>query len=197
MTSNNEFALDYRKKLLDIHWRQWRALGVTYRTPPEAHWILDLEALFVSSLTMCIHDRQLLSACIEWLARNREWINLSRLKCIIKKFATPLSDSFGALLPGPVIKLLENTLRQYGFALNLGRVKSYKKLTNNYTAYEEAFNAYQMQDIVPKLAFIRSSPSSSNIKAGSFQRIKSSPCTKPTPWLSAGSWRCSACLLGI
>jgi hypothetical protein len=155
MTNKNEFADHYLKKLLDVHWRQWRALGVTYRVPPEIHWILDLEALFVSSLTMCIYDRQLLTACIEWLARNREWINLSRLKCIIKTFATPLSDSFSALLPTPVIKLLENTLRQYGFALNLGAVRSGKKQINLHDAYEETFKTFTMQDIVPKLACIQ------------------------------------------
>jgi hypothetical protein len=156
MTNKNDFALTYQTKLLDVHWRQWRALGVTYRVPPETHWILDLEALFVSSLTMCIHDSQLLAACIEWLARNREWINLPRFKCIIKTFATPLSDSFGALLPTSVLKLLENTLRQYGFALTFGAVKSGNKHTQMYAAYEEVFKTFSMQDIVPKLAYIRS-----------------------------------------
>jgi hypothetical protein len=157
MTSNNEFALNYRKKLLDVHWRQWRALGVTYRAPAETYWILDLEALYVSSLTMCIHDHQLLTACIEWLARNREWINLSRLKCIVKKFANSISDSFGALLPATVIKLLENTLQQYGFNLTLGGMKSNKKHANIDAAdYEEVFKKFQMEDIVPKIAYIRS-----------------------------------------
>lgn len=150
------FADMYRKKLLTLHWRQWRALGVTCQVPAETYWILDLEALLASSLVMSIHDHHLLVACIEWIARNREWINLSRFKCITRMFATPLTDSFGALLPGSVIKSMENTLRQYGFTLTLGMPKSYKKQTDKNAAYEEIFKTYKMQNIVPKLAFIRS-----------------------------------------
>lgn len=157
MTDTNQFAVRFKQKLLDVHWRQWRALGVTYRVPPETHWILDLEALFVSSLALCIYDHQLLTACIEWLARNREWINVSRLKCIIKTFTTPIAETFGPLLPPFVVNLLEHTLNQYGFPLKLGAHKTNTKHADLRTSYEEVFRTYTMQDIVSKLTKIQSS----------------------------------------
>ena len=88
--SLKEFKKSFYNDLLEIHWRHWASLGVASHVQAEENWIVDLEALIISTLAIGLLDKRLLSSSLEWLVKNGQWINLSRLKRVAKIFSKPL-----------------------------------------------------------------------------------------------------------
>jgi hypothetical protein len=88
--SLKEFKKSFYNDLLEIHWKHWASLGVSSHVQPERYWIIDLEALIISTLAIGLFDKRLLSSSLEWLVKNGQRINLSRLKRIAKIFSKPL-----------------------------------------------------------------------------------------------------------
>jgi hypothetical protein len=82
MESLRLFRNEFRKKLLAIHWRQWTSLGISSTHERESKSAIDLEALLLSTMHLGTEDKRLLTIALEWLLKNREWINLSRVKRI-------------------------------------------------------------------------------------------------------------------
>ena len=148
--SLKEFREKFSEDLLQIHWRQWSALGVASHVEPETNWLVDLEALVLSTLVVGLKDTRLLNASIEWLIKNGEWLNRPRLKRIVKVFMKPPAKSssrFGPLLNSMAFKLLDKTLQgKYGQeALSVERLHSQEAETSD---YEALFNKFQIRDIV-------------------------------------------------
>lgn len=108
-----EFKKQIKEYLLEIHWKQWSALGVASHVQPEQYWHIDVEALIISTLTIGLHDKRLFSACIEWLIQNSEWVNFSRLKRIAKLFSRPLPVPGGYLFNQGILSLLFDTLKKF------------------------------------------------------------------------------------
>ncbi|MFO7650529.1 MAG: hypothetical protein R6X13_04200 [bacterium] len=86
--------------MLELHWQQWSALGVAAQVAPEERWVLDLEALLVSTGALALADRRLTAGAREWLVQNREWVNHSRLARVEREFAraglvTSVADAAG------------------------------------------------------------------------------------------------------
>lgn len=92
--SPKRFSTELREMLLDLHWRQWCALGVAGHVEPESRWMIDLEALVVSTFALGREDARLTKLAQEWLLLNREWVSTSRLRRIGHEFA--LSDGLNA-----------------------------------------------------------------------------------------------------
>lgn len=111
--SLREFKKKFFDDLLEVHWRHWTALGVASHVNPERYWAIDLEALILSTLTNGLYDKRLLSSSLEWLAKNSEWINISRLKRIIKTFTKPVPGLKKFLLAPEIIHLLVNASNKY------------------------------------------------------------------------------------
>ena len=63
--SLREFKEKFYSGLLDIHRRHWTALGVASHVKPEKTRIVDLEPLIISTLTIGLQDKRLLSSSIE------------------------------------------------------------------------------------------------------------------------------------
>lgn len=78
--SLQEFKKKFSDDFLEIHWRQWSALGLSSQVSPERKWIIDLEALVLSTFSLELRDSRLYQNSISWLLDNRSWLNLSRLK---------------------------------------------------------------------------------------------------------------------
>ena len=109
--SRQAFKEKFKEDLLAVHWRQWSALGVASHLPPEDHWILDLESLMVSTWGLGMEDKRLFGASLEWLAKNSEWVNVSRLKGVAKTFSVkPFPNSPKALFPGSLLARLGETI---------------------------------------------------------------------------------------
>ena len=95
--SPKSFRAELRELLLELHWRQWCALGVAGQVEPERHWVVDLEALVVSVSRLGQADARLLKRTREWLALNREWVSTPRLRRISHAFNSTMDSE--ALLP--------------------------------------------------------------------------------------------------
>jgi len=84
--SPKRFRAELRELLLELHWRQWCALGVSGQVEPERHWVVDIEALVGSVSRFGQADARLLKRAKEWLALNREWVSTPRLRRISHTF---------------------------------------------------------------------------------------------------------------
>jgi len=90
--SPKRFRAELRELLLELHWRQWSALGVAGQVEPEQNWAVDLEALIVSTSRLAPVDARLQERTAEWLAMNREWVSTPRLRRIGHAFASALGE---------------------------------------------------------------------------------------------------------
>jgi hypothetical protein len=84
--SPKSFRAELRELSLESHWRQWCALGVAGQVRPERHWVIDLEALVVSTSRVAPTDARLLRRTREWLALNHDRVSTSLLRCIGQVF---------------------------------------------------------------------------------------------------------------
>ena len=87
--SLTEFRDKYRELLLNFLWRQWSALGVAGHSRSDDPWIIDPEALLLFTCTLGRHEPRLFDEVIDWLQANGPFINILRLKRILRteKFA--------------------------------------------------------------------------------------------------------------
>ena len=94
------FRDELTNHMLDLHWQQWTVFGVSSHWSRASDYILDLEALTVSTIAIGLWDKRLSHITMEWLQMNRQWLNLNRVKRIGKLFTgsetyeqNPLVDS--------------------------------------------------------------------------------------------------------
>lgn len=147
--SLKEFREKFINDLLEIHWRHWTTLGVASHVRPERYWIVDLEAITTSTLLIGLCDKRLLSVSLEWLIKNGERVNHSRLKRIGKVFMKPFPGSNEPLLAPEVLKLTANTLKKFGQnALPIKGSNSSESNETRVREYEGFFNKFQMKGIV-------------------------------------------------
>jgi hypothetical protein len=83
------FKEEYQNLLVNFLWRQWSALGVAGQAGGEDAWIIDPEALLLLTCTMGRHEPRLFDEALDWLRENGRFINIMRLKRILRteKFA--------------------------------------------------------------------------------------------------------------
>ena len=81
--------VDFRKELLDrlleITWRQWATAGVSGHGKPWTASVIDPEALLLFSTTVGRYDSRLFDAMQEWLRVNGQFINIQRLKRVMRE----------------------------------------------------------------------------------------------------------------
>lgn len=78
-----EFFLD---NVLDFLWGEWSALGVSGGgSRPEDVWIIDPEATLIFSLEMARYEPRLFDEILDWLVVNGKWVDISRLRGILKE----------------------------------------------------------------------------------------------------------------
>lgn len=78
------FKEEYQGLLLNFLWRQWSALGVAGHDRGEDQWIIDPEALLLLTCTVGRHDPRLFDEALDWLQENGRFINVMRLKRILR-----------------------------------------------------------------------------------------------------------------
>jgi len=99
-----DFRDQLRDHLLDLHWRQWASLGVSSHLNRSEGFILDLEALAVSTLSIGLLDRRLYEAALEWSKVNRSWLNLNRIKRIARLFIQSQGEDNSDSFSGEVLE---------------------------------------------------------------------------------------------
>jgi hypothetical protein len=120
MTSLKNFKKDFIHSLVGIHWRHWSAIGVASHVKPEDKWVIDPEALFISTVAIGLNDERLFTACLEWSIKNEEWVSTSRLRRLMTSFVGTLPNNKTPVL-NPAISI---------------------KLSRKYHIYENAFKKY-------------------------------------------------------
>ncbi|MBW2040035.1 MAG: hypothetical protein JRI46_10680 [Deltaproteobacteria bacterium] len=150
--SLKEFKERFADGFLEVHWRQWSALGVASHVRPEEKRLIDLEALALSTLTLGLEDTRLLNAAVEWLIKYGEWLNLPRLKRIAKIFMRPLPEEktqVRSLIEPPVFELLGNTLQRFDQKRWTAEKSGDQELREaSAREYETFFSNFQMRGIV-------------------------------------------------
>jgi hypothetical protein len=149
-----EFKERFFDNLIEIHWRQWTALGVASHVKPEKTWIVDLEPLIISTLTIGLHDKRLLSSSVEWLIKNGEWINLSRLKRIVKVFSERLPELKAPPLYPEILEMFVDTYnRNARYKIKYPKIDLYKAENNVMNDYKTFFNHFKVRNVTsgPKL----------------------------------------------
>lgn len=149
--SLKDFSEKFLNDFLEIHWKQWAALGVATYVKPEKYWIVDLESIIISSLLIGLRDKRLLSASLEWLIKNGEWVNRSRLKRIGKAFIKPFPQFNEPLLSAEIFKLMSETLQKFGF--NTISIKWFDSIESNRSKINEYlsfFNKFEIKGKVTK-----------------------------------------------
>lgn len=154
--SLREFKKEFYNTLLDIHWKHWTALGVASHVKAEKSWMIDLEPLVVSTLTIGLQDKRLLSSSIEWLVKNGEWMNLSRMKRIIKVFMDRVPGLKEPLIIPEIWGLFVDTYNKaVPNKITFGKFDSYGPEGNVINEYKNFFNAFKMRNVTtdPNLQF--------------------------------------------
>ena len=150
--SLTEFKERFTHGFLEVQWKHWSALGVASHVEPEERWLIDIEALTLTTLIAGFQDTRLLNASIEWLVRNGDWLNLQRLKRIARRFTEPLpklSPRIDALLDPQVFILLGNTLKRFGQKVWTEKGPGTREFgKTSVTRYEDFFTKFQMRNIV-------------------------------------------------
>ena len=146
--SLKEFKEKFFNNLIEIHWRHWTTLGVASHGKPEKTWIIDLEPLIVSTLTIGLKDKRLLSSSIEWLIKSREWMNLSRLKRIIKVFTQQFPGLKEPTLVPEIFELFVDTYNKTARnKIKFGKLGSYGPEENVINKYKIFFNTFKMRNV--------------------------------------------------
>ncbi|MDI6773333.1 MAG: hypothetical protein QME77_12215 [bacterium] len=65
---------------MDLLWRQWTDLGVPGGLEETASWIIDPEALLISTVQFGRYDPRLLDTVLAWCMTNSKWLGISRLQ---------------------------------------------------------------------------------------------------------------------
>ncbi len=79
---------DFRDVFLDnilgFLWRQWSAMGVLGEARAREPWAIDPEALLVFTLETGRYDPRLFDEVMDWLVTNGQWIDMQRLRGILR-----------------------------------------------------------------------------------------------------------------
>ena len=95
--SLKKFKKEYRDLLLDLHWRQWKTLGVSSSVAGYESRLIDPEALLISTCTVGRYEARLFDEMIDWLDENGRFINIQRLKTIAGKTSFAGRDVLSAI----------------------------------------------------------------------------------------------------
>ncbi len=147
--SLKEFKERFVNDLLEIHWRHWPAAGVSSHVQSEGYWTVDLEAMIVSTLAIGLHDSRLLSASLEWLIKNGQWVNLYRLKRIVKVFLETSPGANGPVLTPGVFTLMTDTHNKFAQKTIFSKGSdTHDPESVNVKKYEEIFSVFQIKGVV-------------------------------------------------
>ena len=94
----NAFNKDLRKRMLDLIWRQWTALGVHgYGVSWEGSPV-DPDSLLLFSCTAARQDARLFDAMVEWMEHNGRYLGVTRVRRMLSSGAFAGEQVFHAVV---------------------------------------------------------------------------------------------------
>ena len=113
---------DFRELFLDnilgFLWRQWSNLGVLGEASVREQWVIDPEALLIFTLDIARYEARLFDEVMDWLVTNSHWIDMQRLKGILKTKNDETNHLMGAVADFLVLQ---------------GRERKWSKLAESYS----------------------------------------------------------------
>lgn len=79
-----DFRYLFLENILNFLWRQWSALGVLGEARTEDPWVIDPEPMLLFTLEMGRYEPRLFDEVLDWLVVNGTWIDLQRLRGILR-----------------------------------------------------------------------------------------------------------------
>lgn len=95
--SQKDFRDIFLDNILDFLWRQWSTLGVSGEAGKKVPWVIDPEALLVFSLDIGRYEPRLFDEVVNWLVINGHWVDIQRLKGILRKSSDETIRLMGAV----------------------------------------------------------------------------------------------------
>jgi hypothetical protein len=83
-TPLHDFRSEFLDRLLDLLWSQWNTVGVYGHGKAWEGSVIDPEALLLLTCTVARSDSRLFDAVVEWLSINGRFVNVQRIKRMIK-----------------------------------------------------------------------------------------------------------------
>jgi len=94
----NAFNEDLHKRMLDLIWRQWTALGVHGYGASWEGSPVDPDALLLFSCTAARQDARLFDAMIEWMEHNGHYVAVTRVRRMLGSGAFAGEQAFHAVV---------------------------------------------------------------------------------------------------
>jgi len=101
--SQKDFRNLFLENILNFLWRQWSALGVLGEARVKDPWIYDPEPMLVFTLQIGRYEPRLFDEVVDWLIVNNKWIDMQRLRGILRE-----RDGIDRNLVGAVAAFLAN-----------------------------------------------------------------------------------------
>jgi hypothetical protein len=95
--SQKDFRDLFLDNIFNFLWRQWSALGVLGESRSEDPWIIDPEPMLLFTLEIGRYEPRLFDEVLDWLVVNGKWIDLQRLRGILKGKDEALIKLIGAV----------------------------------------------------------------------------------------------------
>jgi hypothetical protein len=95
--SQKDFRDLFLENILNFLWRQWSALGVLGEARTKDPWIYDPEPMLLFSLEMGRYEPRLFDEVVDWLIVNNKWIDMQRLRGILREKDEIDRNSVGAV----------------------------------------------------------------------------------------------------
>ncbi len=113
--SLKEFKDSYLELLIGLLWRQWSSLGVAGYTDTGDSWIIDPEALFLFTCSIGRYDARLFDEALDWISANGNFMNIQRLRNILKK-----EEFSGSRVLSAISGIMEKRTRSYKWKILSG-----------------------------------------------------------------------------
>ncbi len=92
-----DFKEIFLDNMLDFLWRQWSAIGVLGEARARESWVIDPEALLVFTLELGRYEPRLFDETMDWLVTNGHWIDMQRLRGVLKESTDETCRLMGAV----------------------------------------------------------------------------------------------------
>jgi len=87
----------FLENILNFLWRQWSALGVLGESRTQDSWVLDPEPMLLFALQIGRFDPRLFDEVMDWLVVNGKWIDMQRLRGILREKDENTKNLMGAV----------------------------------------------------------------------------------------------------
>ena len=94
--SQRDFRDLFLENVLNFLWRQWSTLGVLGEARTGDPWVLDPEPMFLFTLEMGRYEPRLFDEVMDWLVVNGKWVDIQRLRGILRGKNQAVMNLMGA-----------------------------------------------------------------------------------------------------